>query len=60
MAKGQVTEVNGVVIMVSQHVEIEQKACCNDSANWVHEYDENSVLGDAYYCGDCGKLTQVG
>ena len=59
MAKGQVIEVGGVVIMTSQHVEIDQKACCNDSANWIHERYE-SGLGDAYYCGDCGELTQVG
>ena len=27
---------------------------------WEHEYDPDSVLGDAYYCGLCGELTQVG
>jgi len=28
--------------------------------NWEHEYDEDSILGDAYYCADCDELMQVG
>jgi hypothetical protein len=28
--------------------------------NWEHEYDEDSTLGDAYYCADCDELMQVG
>lgn len=59
MAKGQVTEVNGVVIMVSQHVDIDQKACEHKMENWIHERYE-SGLGDAYWCGDCNELMQVG
>jgi len=59
MAKGQVTEVEGVVIMVSQHVEIEQKACEHKIENWVHEIYETGIR-DAYYCGDCNELMQVG
>jgi hypothetical protein len=27
---------------------------------WAHEYDDESVLGDAYWCVDCGELMQVG
>jgi len=25
-----------------------------------HEYDENSILGDSYWCDSCGELLQVG
>ena len=28
--------------------------------NVVHVYDEDSRLGDAYYCGLCNELLQVG
>jgi len=27
---------------------------------WVHEFDETSLLGDWYWCSNCGELTQVG
>lgn len=27
---------------------------------WEHEYDDGSVLGDSYWCADCGELMQVG
>jgi hypothetical protein len=26
----------------------------------VHIYDEESLLGDSWYCGKCGELRQVG
>ena len=32
----------------------------NGMHNVVHEYDEDSKLGDAYYCGLCNELLQVG
>jgi hypothetical protein len=28
--------------------------------NWYHEFDESSILGDAYYCTKCHELMQVG
>ena len=28
--------------------------------DWVHEYDDDSTLGDAYWCADCDELMQVG
>ena len=59
MAKVKVTKVDDVVIMVSQHVEIDQKPCDHKIEHWVHERYE-SGLGDAYYCGDCNELMQVG
>ncbi len=34
--------------------------CPHPIEEWEHEYDEDSTLGDAYYCGRCGELTQVG
>lgn len=27
---------------------------------WVHEYDDDSLLGDWYWCSNCEELTQVG
>jgi hypothetical protein len=27
---------------------------------WTHEYDDDSILGDSYWCVDCGELMQVG
>lgn len=27
---------------------------------WVHEFDDESSLGDWYWCSNCGELTQVG
>lgn len=32
---------------------------CSDH-DWVHEFDEDSSLGDWYWCSNCGELTQVG
>jgi len=34
--------------------------CKHPSESMVHEYDEDSILGDAYWCGVCGMLLQVG
>ena len=34
--------------------------CPHPMDEWEHEYDEDSILGDAYYCGRCGELMQVG
>jgi len=34
--------------------------CIHPKDDMVHEFDENSRLGDAYYCGLCGDLLQVG
>jgi len=36
------------------------KTCEHDKYEWNHEYDENSFLGDWYWCSGCGELTQVG
>lgn len=33
---------------------------CDHNCEWVHDYDPESLLGDAYYCSQCGELTQVG
>jgi len=33
---------------------------CAHQSDWIHEYDPESILGDAYWCGDCGELMQVG
>lgn len=33
---------------------------CDHVGDWVHDYDPNSLLGDAYYCAKCGQLMQVG
>jgi len=27
---------------------------------WEHKYDDGSILGDSYWCADCGELMQVG
>lgn len=35
-------------------------SCEHPIDEWKHEYDEDSILGDSYYCGLCGELTQVG
>lgn len=34
--------------------------CAHPVEQWEHEYDDDSLLGDAYYCGCCGELMQVG
>jgi hypothetical protein len=34
--------------------------CPHPIDEWDHEYDEDSLLGDAYYCGRCNELMQVG
>lgn len=34
--------------------------CPHPIDEWDHEYDEDSILGDAYYCGRCNELMQVG
>jgi hypothetical protein len=33
---------------------------CDHVGDWVHDYDPDSRLGDAYYCSKCGELMQVG
>lgn len=38
---------------------VEVKAECAHS-DWVHEYSDDSTLGDAYWCADCYELMQVG
>jgi len=35
-------------------------AKCEHTGEQVHEYDPTSILGDAYYCGTCRELLQVG
>lgn len=30
-----------------------QTECATGSHNIVHEYDEDSLLGDSYYCTKC-------
>ena len=39
---------------------LKQQDCKHPSSDVVHIYDEDSLLGDSYYCGICGDLTQVG
>jgi len=34
--------------------------CTHPGDNMIHEFNEDSLLGDAYYCGLCGDLLQVG
>lgn len=34
--------------------------CPHPINEWEHEFDPESILGDAYYCGRCGDLMQVG
>ena len=34
--------------------------CLHPSESMLHRYDEDSVLGDSYWCGVCGMLLQVG
>lgn len=36
------------------------KTCSHDKFEWQHEFDEDSILGDWYWCTGCGELTQVG
>ena len=33
--------------------------CANDNHNFVHEYDDESMLGDLWYCTKCDWF-QVG
>lgn len=33
---------------------------CDHVGDWVHDYDPQSILGDAYFCAKCGQLMQVG
>jgi len=40
--------------------ERKEKQCEHPIDDWEHDYDPDSILGDAYYCGHCGKLMQVG
>ena len=36
-------------------------AVCTHPVDSVeHHYDEDSILGDSYWCGECGELLQVG
>jgi hypothetical protein len=37
-----------------------KEPCDHPIEEWEHDYDPDSILGDAYYCGLCGELTQVG
>lgn len=39
---------------------LEPEGSCAHDCDWVHDYDPNSLLGDAYYCARCGQLMQVG
>ena len=41
-------------------LEDETPACAHPSEATVHKYDEDSLLGDSYWCGACGELLQVG
>ena len=34
--------------------------CKHPTEEIVHEYDEDSILGDSYWCGLCSELLQVG
>lgn len=34
--------------------------CVHPIEDWEHDYDPTTRLGDAYYCGHCGELMQVG
>ena len=40
--------------------ELKKKQCEHPIDDWEHDYDPDSILGDAYYCGHCGELMQVG
>ena len=41
-------------------LEDETPACTHPSEAMVHQYSEDSLLGDSYWCGSCGDLLQVG
>lgn len=43
-----------------QPKENDTEESCDHVGDWVHDYDPNSLLGDAYYCAKCGQLMQVG
>lgn len=61
---------NGLAFVPSQDLEgngpghifvsVDPATCKHPKDDMVHEFDENSKLGDAYYCGLCGGLLQVG
>ena len=44
----------------AEAVRIANGGCAHPVEQWEHEYDDDSLLGDAYYCGCCGELMQVG
>ena len=71
----RITEVNGKFQfheMTPEDIRREDEACrvaeeerirlggCDHKGDWVHDYDPDSSLGDAYYCAKCGELMQVG
>ena len=44
----------------AEAVRIANGGCSHPVDDWDHHYDEECLLGDAYYCGHCGELMQVG
>jgi len=42
------------------NTDLKEKQCEHPTDDWEHDYDPDSILGDAYYCGHCGELMQVG
>ena len=46
--------------MTVQTKKIETDVCIHPLEYIQHEYDEDSILGDSYWCGECGELLQVG
>jgi hypothetical protein len=55
----------GVVRVDESHIKAgdgkqDPKTCDHDKYEWVHEYDEDSILGDWYWCSGCGEHTQSG
>jgi len=47
-------------MMEAESTKIEFVECSCPIEDWVHGWDDDSLLGDYYYCGHCGELTQVG
>jgi hypothetical protein len=39
---------------------ISTENCKHPTEEILHEYDEDSILGDSYWCGVCNELLQVG
>lgn len=42
------------------HIAPKPGTCNCSDYEWAHGYDDDSLLGDYYYCSNCGELTQVG